>query len=113
MSPQAKVPHGRRAELARAVKLSLGYLNQVLAGHKRPTLEVAVRLVVAMRDLFGLDVSVEELVRPDTPWPVDVRFLACEPPLSPVTIAERQARREQAHDGGPANDAGDAHKTAA
>jgi transcriptional regulator with XRE-family HTH domain len=106
MSLAAIVPRGHRSEIAQRAKVSVSYVNQVVTGHRRPTLDVAVRLAVALRELFGVDVSVEELVRPDEPWPIDVRFLSCEPPLTDEQLDERAARRalERAP---PDDDAGD------
>ncbi len=93
MSLSAKVPRGLRRELAQRAQISVGYVHQVFAGHKRPTLDIAVRLAVALREVCGVDVSIEELARPAEPWPVDVRWLSCEPALTIDQVRERDTWR--------------------
>lgn len=77
---------------------SRSFVSRVLAGKCACSIDVAVRLAQALRDVCDVDVSVEELLRPSEPWPDDLRFLASDPPIGSRAgrwlTDERMARRE-------------------
>lgn len=77
--------HGDVTRLARSVGRSRAYVSRALNGAGCP-FELALQLVLALREI-GHDVSVEELVRPETPWPLEVRFLSCDPKPGEVKLS--------------------------
>lgn len=80
---------GDAAKLARTLGIPPKVMNLYARAHRRPDFERALRISAAT----GGQVSVEELMRPDAPFPIEARLRACDPVPTPEEL--EQLEREQ------------------